>query len=69
VGALFDSRVHLELKTDDQAAEVSRLGTFGARRVRQGPRWVVMEAPTGQRGCVVNARGSLVGAPGVNGWD
>ena len=64
-----ESRVHLDLETDDQAAEVARLEKLGARRVGQRPRWVVMEAPTGQRFCVVNARGSLVGAPGVNVWD
>jgi len=62
------SRVHLDIETDDQAAEVTRLEQLGARRVGEGPRWVVMEAPTGQRFCVINARGPLAGAPGVNVW-
>jgi hypothetical protein len=63
-----ESRLHLDIETDDQAAEVARLEGLGARRVGEGPRWVVMEAPTGQRFCVINARGPLAGAPGVNVW-
>ena len=50
-----DSRVHLDIETDDLEAEVARLTTLGAREVarpRTG-RWVVMQAPTGQRFCVV----------------
>ena len=63
-----ESRVHLDIETDDQAAEVARLETLGAKRVGEGPRWTVMEAPTGQRFCVVNARAPLAGAAGVNVW-
>lgn len=63
-----ESRVHLDLETDDVEAEVRRLEALGARRHHDGPRWVVMEAPTGQRFCVVRARGPLAGAPGVTRW-
>lgn len=63
-----ESRVHLDIETDDQEAEVARLEKLGARRVGEGPRWVVMEAPTGHRFCVINARGPLAGAAGVNVW-
>ncbi|WP_259782865.1 VOC family protein [Aestuariispira ectoiniformans] len=49
-----DSRIHLDIETDDIAAEVSRLEKLGAKRIEDFPRWVVMEAPTGQRFCVVN---------------
>lgn len=63
-----DSRVHLDIETDDIEAEVGRLETEGARRHRQGPRWWVMEAPTGQRFCVVQARDNLAVAPGVRIW-
>jgi predicted enzyme related to lactoylglutathione lyase len=49
------SRVHLDIETDDIDAEVKRLEALGARRVQQVSRWWVMEAPTGQRFCVVNA--------------
>jgi predicted enzyme related to lactoylglutathione lyase len=48
-----ESRVHLDIETDDIEAEASRLEALGARRVAQGPRWWIMEAPTGQRFCVV----------------
>jgi predicted enzyme related to lactoylglutathione lyase len=47
------SRVHLDIETDDIDAEVSRLEALGARRVEQVQTWWVMEAPTGQRFCVV----------------
>ena len=47
------SRVHLDIETDDIEAEVQRLEALGARRVAQVKTWWVMEAPTGQRFCVV----------------
>ena len=47
------SRVHLDIEADDIEAEVRRLETLGARRVQDIKGWVVMEAPTGQRFCVV----------------
>lgn len=47
------SRVHLDIETDDVRAEVARLEGLGARRVSDVHSWVVMEAPTGQRFCVV----------------
>jgi predicted enzyme related to lactoylglutathione lyase len=49
------SRVHLDIETDDIDAEVKRLEALGAKRVKQLERWWVMEAPTGQRFCVVHA--------------
>jgi len=48
------SRVHLDIETDDIEAEVRRLEALGARRVAQIHSWWVMEAPTGQRFCVVH---------------
>jgi hypothetical protein len=47
------SRVHLDIETDDMEAEVKRLEQLGAKRVQQLHSWWVMEAPTGQRFCVV----------------
>jgi predicted enzyme related to lactoylglutathione lyase len=47
------SRVHLDIESDDIEAEVRRLEALGARRVEAIKTWVVMEAPTGQRFCVV----------------
>jgi catechol 2,3-dioxygenase-like lactoylglutathione lyase family enzyme len=51
-----DSRVHLDIETDDIPAEVARLLACGATVVEQLPRWCVMEAPTGQRFCIVKNR-------------
>ena len=48
-----DSRVHLDIEADDVEAEVKRHETLGAKRVKNVHTWVVMEAPTGQRFCVV----------------
>ena len=47
------SRVHLDIETDDMAREVARLEALGARRIDRIRDWCVMEAPTGQRFCVV----------------
>ena len=47
------SRVHLDIETDDVEAEVRRLEALGAKRVAQINTWWVLEAPTGQRFCVV----------------
>jgi hypothetical protein len=47
------SRVHLDIETDDIEAEVRRLEALGARRLAQVKTWWVLEAPTGQRFCVV----------------
>lgn len=47
------SRVHLDIEASDIEAEVQRLEHLGARRIGAVHSWVVMEAPTGQRFCVV----------------
>jgi hypothetical protein len=61
------SRVHLDIETDDLDAEVARLEALGARRVAFVERWWVLEAPTGQRFCVVRHR-SWDGKAGVTTW-
>ena len=48
-----ESRVHLDIESDDIEAEVVRLEALGARRIDTIRDWVVMEAPTGQRFCIV----------------
>jgi hypothetical protein len=50
------SRVHLDIETDDVEAEVRRLEGLGAKRVKKTHTWWVMEAPTGQRFCVVRSK-------------
>jgi hypothetical protein len=50
------SRVHLDIETDDIPAEVKRLEGLGAKVVSHVHSWVVMEAPTGHRFCVVRVQ-------------
>lgn len=63
-----DSRVHLDIETDDIPAEVARLEKLGASVVERLERWVVMQAPSGQHYCVVRVQ-----RPGFEGnanrWD
>lgn len=47
------SRVHLDIESDDIEAEARRLEALGAKRIGTVRHWMVMEAPTGQRFCVV----------------
>ena len=50
------SRVHLDIESNDIPAEVKRLEALGAKVVNRVQTWVVMEAPTGQRFCVVRGQ-------------
>jgi len=50
------SRVHLDIETDNVDAEVERLEALGAKRLERVKGWVVMEAPTGHRFCVVKVQ-------------
>ena len=61
------SRVHLDIEADDIEAEVARLEALGAKKVAWVKRWQVMEAPTGQRFCVVKMREPDKGVP-PNTW-
>ncbi|MGH8026493.1 MAG: VOC family protein [Pseudoxanthomonas sp.] len=51
-----ESRVHIDIETDDIPAEVARLEALGAQVADRLERWVVMQAPTGQKFCVVRAQ-------------
>ncbi len=48
-----ESRVHLDVESDDIEAEVARLTGLGATEVARTKTWVVLEAPSGHRFCVV----------------
>ena len=63
-----ESRVHLDIETDNVDLEVERLKKLGAREIDRVRRWCVMEAPSGHRFCVVphQDRGFEVKA---NEWD
>lgn len=62
------SRVHLDIETDDIDAEVARLESLGARRVAKVRSWWVMQAPTGHRFCVVSCEGSPGFADSATRW-
>ena len=47
------SRVHIDIESDNIEAEVRRLEKLGAKRLEWVKSWWVMEAPTGQRFCVI----------------
>jgi predicted enzyme related to lactoylglutathione lyase len=51
-----ESRVHLDIEADDIPAELARLEKLGATVVERLERWVVMQAPTGQRFCIVRVQ-------------
>ncbi|MDX6261194.1 MAG: hypothetical protein QOH84_2882 [Kribbellaceae bacterium] len=53
------NRVHMDLRPDDQEAEVARIEKLGAKRVDVGQdetaSWVVMADPEGNEFCVLRA--------------
>lgn len=63
-----ESRVHIDIETDDVDAEVARLERLGAERVAKVKTWWVLQAPTGQRFCVCRGKDLDSGA-GVNVWE
>lgn len=62
-----DSRVHLDIESDDIDAEAARLEALGATRITRMPRWWVMQAPTGQRFCIVPMHEDAERGP-ANAW-
>lgn len=52
-GDATPARVHLDIETDDVDAEVRRLESLGATRVRAVKSWWVMRDPAGLLFCVV----------------
>ena len=62
------SRVHLDIETDDIEAEAKRLEALGAKRLDGIRTWLVMEAPTGQRFCLVRPQRSRFDQE-ANDWD
>jgi predicted enzyme related to lactoylglutathione lyase len=62
------SRVHLDIEADDIDAEAQRLERLGAKKIAFVKRWWIMEAPTGQRFCVVRMKHPERGTPPKT-WD
>ena len=48
------SRVHFDIETDDIEAEVKRVLSLGAEIVERMEKWVIMEAPSKHRFCVID---------------
>ncbi len=63
-----ESRVHIDIETDDIEAEAARIEKLGAKRVQKIRTWLVMEAPTGQRFCLVTPQRGMFETEG-NIWD
>jgi predicted enzyme related to lactoylglutathione lyase len=58
-GKTVKNRLHIDLRPDDQEAEVERLVDMGARPVDIGQRdvgWVVLADPEGNEFCVLSSR-------------
>ena len=55
------NRLHIDLRPDDQAAEIARAEALGAQRVDVGQSdevtWVVMADPEGNEFCILRAFG------------
>jgi len=49
-----ESRIHIDIETDDIDAEVKRLEKLGAVRETQSNGWWVLRTPSGQKICVVS---------------
>ena len=62
-----DSRIHLDIESDDVDAEAERLVKLGAKKIEFLKRWWVMEAPSGHRFCVVRKQRDPFG-PHLNTW-
>ena len=61
-GKVVKNRLHLDLRPDDQDAEVARFEALGARRVEIGQAadpdvtWVVLADPEGNEFCILRSR-------------
>ncbi|MBP7001235.1 VOC family protein [Amaricoccus sp.] len=63
-----ESRVHLDIAADDIPAEVARLEGLGAAKVGEVRTWTIMQAPTGQRFCIIEGRSEAFRAS-ANVWE
>jgi catechol 2,3-dioxygenase-like lactoylglutathione lyase family enzyme len=57
-GKAVKNRLHIDLRPEDQAAEVARAEAMGATRIDIGqgePTWVVLADPEGNEFCILRA--------------
>jgi Glyoxalase-like domain len=62
-------RVHLDIHTDDLAAELTRLEGLGAERVEQVHAWWVLRDPAGLLFCVVPEPAGSLNDSNAHRWD
>jgi Glyoxalase-like domain len=62
-------RVHLDIHTDDLAAEVARLEELGAERVQLVHSWWIMRDPAGMLFCVVPEPAGSLDDSNARRWD
>jgi len=63
------SRIHLDIHTDDLAAEVARLERLGAQRLERLEFWQVMRDPAGLVFCVVQEPPGELTEASASRWD
>jgi len=63
------ARVHVDIHTDDLAAEVDRLERLGAERVQRVHSWQVMRDPAGLVFCVIPDPAGTLGDWNAHRWE
>jgi len=62
-------RVHIDIHTDDPAAEMARLEKLGAELVQQAHSWWVMRDPAGLLFCIIPERPGTLNDNNAQRWD
>jgi glyoxalase superfamily protein len=62
-------RVHIDIHTDDPAAEVARLETLGAELVQEVHSWWVMRDPAGLPFCIIPEKPGTLNDTNAQRWD
>lgn len=62
-------RVHIDIHTDDPAAEMARLEQLGAELVQQAHSWWVMRDPAGLLFCIIPERPGTLNDSNAQCWD
>ena len=63
------ARVHVDIHTDDVAAEVDRLERLGAKRVQHAHSWWIMRDPAGLLFCVIPDPAGTLNGQNAHCWE
>ena len=63
------ARLHVDIHTDDVAAEVDRLERLGAERVQQAHSWWIMRDPAGLSFCVIPDPADTLNEQNAHRWE